>query len=84
MKKVKYGFSSFVSQNSGPVYRSNRPKQAPKPKVWEIGAKFKRPMGHIRGGEILTVCHIGTAGGMDLVWAVEDGLNTHRSQCELV
>lgn len=53
-----------------------------KPKVlkWKVGAKFKRPIDHLLGGQVLTVSRV-TEGA---VCAEEDGLYASISQCELV
>lgn len=47
---------------------------------WRVGAKFKRSLNHVRGGEILTISRIHD----DQVFAVEDGLWTTKNYLELV
>lgn len=53
-----------------------------KPKVlkWKVGAKFRRPIDHLLGGQVLTVSRVTER----TVYAIEDGLSASISQCELV
>lgn len=56
------------------------PQLKPKALEWRVGAKFKRPLDHCRGGEILTISRIDDYA----VWALEDNLWSHKNNLELV
>ena len=55
-------------------------KKKKEPTTWRVGAKFVRPHGHGRAGEILTVSKIEG----ERIWAQEDNLWSRMESLELI